>query len=170
VITRSIQNRGRALLVVATVTAGLAAGAFAFWMGSGSGTATTVLGSPEQLTLTTGTAQAQLAPGGASSVAVVATNPNPYFVTFTSLALKTDEGVGGFDVDAGHGGCDPSVLHFAPQPPPVGVFGPGWRVPPKVASTEGILEFELSDALSMDADAANACQGATFTVHLVAGA
>jgi hypothetical protein len=162
-------NRPRALLIAATVAVGIASGAFAFWMGTGSGEATTVLESPEQLTLEAGTAQALLAPGDASSVAVLATNPNPYFVTFTSLALDTGEGTGGFDVDAGHSGCDLSVIHFAPQPPPVGIFGPGWRVPPRVASTDGTLAFELSDALSMDADAANACQGADFTVHLVAG-
>jgi hypothetical protein len=164
-----IRNRTRVLLATATVAVGLAAGAFAFWMATGSGTATTVLESPNQLTLTVGTPQPQLVPGESSNVAVVATNSNPYFVTFTSLALNTSEGTSGFDVDAAHSGCDLSVIHFVPQPPPVGIFGPGWRVPPRVAETDGVLTFELSGALSMDADAPNACQGADFTVYLVAG-
>jgi hypothetical protein len=166
---RFTRNRPRSLLVAATVAVGVAAGAFAFWMAGGSGSASTVLGSPQQLTLEAGIPQGQLAPGDASSVAVVATNPNPYFVTIASLALKTDEGVGGFDVDAGHSGCGLSAIHFAAQAPPVGIFGPGWRVPPKVAGTNGTLAFELAGALTMDADAAHACQGASFTVHLVGG-
>jgi hypothetical protein len=166
-------HRPRAQILAATIALALAAGAVAFWMASGSGEARTVLGSPQQITLTAGIPQQQLAPGlapgRASSVAVVATNPNPYFVTFTSLALDAGAGTGGFDVDAGHSGCNLAAIHFTPQPPPVGVFGPGWRVPPKVASTDGTLAFELSGALSMDEDAANACQGAELTVHLVAG-
>jgi hypothetical protein len=99
----------------------------------------------------------------------VATNSNPYFVTIPSLALATDHGTAGFDVDAGHSGCDLSAIHFTPQPAPIGIFGPGWRVPPKVGGTNGTLSIVLSGALEMDADAESACQGASLTVHLDAG-
>jgi hypothetical protein len=165
-MTRLVQNRARALIVTTAVAVALAAGAFAYWMGTGSGSATAVLGSPEQLTLEAGGAQAQLAPGSTSNVAVIATNSNPYFVNIATLTLDTAAGTGGFDVDAGHSGCDLSVLHLATQ----NNGGAGWRVPPKLATTSGTLSFEMTNALSMDAGAANACQGASFTVHLVAGA
>lgn len=162
-------KRARTLLAAGTVVLGLAAGAVAFWSATGSGEATTVLGSPNQLTLTSGTPQNQLSPGNAANVTAVATNSNPYFVTIDSLALDTADGTAGFDVDGGHSACDLSAIHFTPQDAPVSVFGPGWRVPPKVGDTDGTLPIELSDALVMDSDAANSCQGATFTVHLIAG-
>jgi hypothetical protein len=166
-VTRLAQNRARAILLAAivAVSVGLAAGAFAYWMGSGSGAATTMLASPAQLTLGPGTAQAQLSPGHDASVAVLATNSNPYFVAIGTLTLDTAAGVGGFDVDAGHSGCDLSVLHFAPQ----SNGGAGWSIPPKVASTDGTQAIDVGDALSMEANAADACQGASFTVHLIAG-
>jgi hypothetical protein len=164
------KNRAGALLLAATVALGLAAGAFAYWMSTGSGEATTVLESPEQLTLEAQTSsQRQLVPGDTSSVSVLATNPNPYFVTITSLTLNAGAGTAGLDVDAGHSGCDLSKIHFTSQDPPVGIFGPGWRVPPKVDTTDGTLSIEIGDALSMDANAPNACQGADFTIHLAAG-
>ena len=164
------RNRAGALLVTATVAIGLAAGAFAFWMSTGSGQATTELGSPEQLTLQAqASSQSQLVPHDTSSLTVLATNPNPYFVTITNLALDTAQGANGFDVDAAHSGCDLSTIHFVPKDPPVGIFGPGWRVPPKVGSTDGTLFIEVGDALSMDANASDACQRADFTVHLTAG-
>lgn len=165
-MTRIGGNRVRTLVLATIVAVGLAAGAFAYWTGAGEGAGTTVLGSPVQLTLSPGTAQSQLTPGGASSVAAVATNTNPYFVEIGSLALDTTAGTGGFDVDGAHTGCDVSALHFTTQDN----GGAGWRVPPKVASTDGTLAIELDHALGMDADAADACQGAAFTVHLIAGA
>ena len=164
------RNRAGALLVAATVVVGLAAGAFAYWMSTGSGEATTELGSPEQLTLQAqNSSQGQLVPGDTANATVLATNPNPYFVTITYLALDTSQGTGGFDVDAGHAGCDLSMVHFVAQDPPVGIFGPGWRVPPKVGSTDGTLSIEIDNALTMDEGAANACQNADFTIHLAAG-
>jgi hypothetical protein len=169
-MTRLTKNRPRAMLIAAAAAVGITAGAFGFWMANGSGEATTVLGSPDQLTLSEGTQQGQLSPGRDANVHTVATNNNPYFVTIGSLALDTAAGTAGFDVDAGHSGCDLSAIHFTPQPAPVGIFGSGWRIPPKVASDEGTLTIELSGALAMDADAADACQGASFTIHLVAGA
>jgi hypothetical protein len=158
--------RQRTLLLAALLTIGLAAAALGFWTATGSGTATTALESPNQLTLSPGIPQAELTPGGRSSVAVIATNSNPYFVRIGSLALDTAAVGGGFVVDPGHSGCDPSVLHLAPQDN----GGAGWRVPPQVASTDGTQVIDLSDALGMDASAASACQGASFTVDLVAGA
>lgn len=164
-MTRFTHNRAWAFLLVAAVIAGLAAGAFAYWMGAGSGSATTVVGSPEQLDLGPGTPSAQLIPSDTSSVTAIATNPNPYFVQIGSLTLDTTAGTGGFDVDVAHSGCDTAALHFAPQDN----GGGGWRVPPMVDAIDGTQAIDMGDALSMDAGAANACQGASFTVHLIAG-
>jgi hypothetical protein len=155
---------GRTLLLAAVVAFGLTVGAFGYWMAVGSGAATTVLASPEQLSLGPGTPQAQLRPGDDSGVAAVATNPNPYFVQIDSLELDTGAGTGGFDVDAGHNDCDLSVLHLTPQDN----AGAGWRIPPKVSATDGTQVIDLGNALSMDTDASSACQGASFTVHLIA--
>lgn len=165
-MTWTVRRRAAAVLVTAVVAIGAAAVAVAFWISAGTGSGTAVLSSPQQLTLGPGTAQGQLVPGGASAVVAVATNPNPYFVDVGSLTLDATSGTGGFDVDAGHSGCAVSVLHLAAQDND----GSGWRVPPRVGSTDGTQVIELGGALTMDADAADACQGASFTVYLTAGA
>jgi hypothetical protein len=165
-VTRLTRNRAWAFLLAATIAVGLATGAIAYWMGTGSGTATTQVGSPEQLDLGPGIPSAQLIPGDTSSVTAIATNPNPFFVQIGSLTLDTAAGTGGFDVDAAHSGCDTSALHFAPQDN----GGGGWRVPPMVDAIDGTQAIDMGDALSMDAGAASACQDASFTVHLIAGA
>jgi hypothetical protein len=157
---------GAGLLVVGVVAAlVLAGGAVAYWTGLGQGTTQTRLGDPKTLVLSAGTPTAQLYPGGPASVSAVAANPNPYVVHITSLDVDTGTGTGGFDVDAGHGGCDVASLSFAAQDN----NGSGWAVPPKAGASDGLLPIDLTDALTMNENAKNACQGAVFTVHLVAG-
>ncbi len=48
--------------------------------------------------------------------------------------------------------------------------GAGWSVPPKAGAVAGVLAVDLPNAIAMDASAASACQGASFAVHLGAGA
>jgi hypothetical protein len=60
-------------------------------------------------------------------------------------------------VDAAHPGCVVSTLSFTTQTN----GGAGWTVP-----GNGSLPLTLASALSMSTSAANACQGATFTVYL----
>lgn len=86
-----------------------------------------------------------------------------------SLSLDPSAGTGGFDVDSGHSACDLSALSTTPQTN----GGAGWTVPPRAAGTGGVpvdgtLAIDLTDALAMSTGASNACQSATFTVHLVA--
>jgi hypothetical protein len=159
-------SRTRLVIIAAVLVLGLAAGAVAFWAGSGHGNAQTRVGDPLTLVLGPGVPTAQLAPGGSANVAVVATNPNPYTVHFATLGLDTGRGSGGFDVDAGHGGCNVATLAFVPQDN----AGAGWTVPPRAGGTDGALPVNMADALTMSGSAANACQGAIFTVYLVAGA
>jgi hypothetical protein len=115
--------------------------------------------------LTIGTPTAALQPGGTSSVALTASNSNTSPVTINSFSLNTSQGTGGFAVDSGHSGCTLSALSFATQTN----GGSGWIVPAKVGSTNGSLNITLSNALTMSTAAVNACQGATFTVYVVAG-
>lgn len=160
---RLTPRRTGAVLVPIAIAAGLAAGAIAFWSASGSGSATTVLPDAQSLAFEPGIPTAQLYPGDDASVAIVATNPNPYFVDIGSLVLDTDDGEP-FIADAAHSGCDVSVLSFITQEN----GGAGWQVPPRVGTTDGTLTIDMSSAMAMSAEAADACQGATFTVHLEA--
>jgi hypothetical protein len=156
-------KRTGGLLIATAIAAGLVAGAFAYWSANGSGSATTVLGDPQSLSFGPGTPTAQLYPGDNASVVIVATNPNPYFVHIGSLSLDNDEGEP-FVADAAHSGCDVSVLSFVTQDN----GGEGWHVPPRAGTTDGTLTIDMASAMAMSMEAANACQGATFTVHLEA--
>jgi hypothetical protein len=151
------------LLIAGAILAGGAAGAFAYWSGAGSGTATTVLANTETLSFEPGVPTAQLYPGGDTGVEIVAVNPNPYFIQIGSMSLDVDEGVP-FKVDAGHSGCDLSVLSFVPQDNEAA----GWEVPPRAGTTDGRLTINMASALVMSTSASDACQGATFSVHLEA--
>jgi hypothetical protein len=151
------------LLIAMAILAGAAAGAFAYWNGAGTGTATTVLANTETLSFEPGVPTAQLYPGGDTGVAIVAINPNPYFVEIGTISLDTHEGAG-FEVDAEHSGCDLSALSFVPQDDE----GAGWEVPPRAGTTDGRLTIDMASALLMSTSASDACQGATFSVRLEA--
>jgi hypothetical protein len=140
--------------------------ALAFWTaaGDGSGSGSTA-SNPQDVTLSGGTASADLIPGGSGDVSVTVDNPNTFPVHVNSLVLDTSQGTNGFDVDSGHSSCVTSVLHFTTQDNSAA----GWFVPAKVGSTDGSLPLDLTGALSMDSNAANACQGASFTVYLKPG-
>lgn len=160
---RGIRPPARLLKIAAPIALALCAVAVAYWTGTGTGSATTTLGNPLAVTLSPGTPDTQLSPDAAAAVATVASNPNPYPVHINSISLDTAQGTSGFGVDAGHPDCDLSTLEF--QSPVNG--SPGWTVPAMVGSTPGSLSIEM-DGLTMSADASNACQGANFTVYLVA--
>ncbi len=85
------------------------------------------------------------------------TNPNAAQIRVGSLALDTSQGTGGFAVDGAHSACGLATLSFTTQTN----GGAGWTVP-----GSGALPVTLTNALSMGNGAANACQGAAFTVYL----
>ncbi|HEY3547786.1 MAG TPA: hypothetical protein VGK17_17065 [Propionicimonas sp.] len=156
-------NRRRGLLfsalvvVFALTTTGTA---LAYWARSGSGSGATTTGTTQPLVLSPGTASNQLYPGGQSAVAVTVTNPNPGPVNASSLSLDTSQGTAGFAVDGAHAACGVASLTFATQTN----GGAGWAIP---ASGSSVLS--LANSLSMNTNAANACQGASFTVYLKVG-
>jgi hypothetical protein len=140
---------------------GIAGTALAVWTnppGSGAGSGET--GTAQPVTILPGTPTARLYPGGTANVMLSLDNPNDFAVTLTSLSLDNLQGTGGFGVDGGHLGCSPlSALSYTPQTN----GGVGWVVP------SGGSTLTLTNALSMTAGAANACQGATFTVYVTDG-
>lgn len=159
---------GRTLLgIVLTVPAVvLGVAAAAYWDGSGIGTGSGETGSSAAVTLSAGAPAAALHPGGQSDVTLTVSNPNESPVQIGSFSLDTSQGTDGFAVDAGHAGCAVATLTFTTQTN----NGTGWTVPAKVDEVNGTLPITLPDALAMGVGAANACQSATFTVYLAAGA
>jgi hypothetical protein len=139
--------------------------AYAYWSAGGSGAGNGGTGATVPITLTAGTPTAGLVPGSSSAVVLVATNTNAASVHVSTLSVDTTQGTGGLSVDAGHSGCSVGSLSFATQTN----GGAGWSVPGKVGAVNGTLTITLANALTMATSAANACQGATFTVYLLAG-
>ncbi|HTZ06676.1 MAG TPA: hypothetical protein VMB53_13150, partial [Gaiellaceae bacterium] len=95
-----------------------------------------------------------LYPGGSSDLAATVDNPNPTPVHVHSFVL----GPGGIAND--HPGCGAGDVAFDG---PVTNGGGDFVFPP------GDSALTLPNAISMSASAADACQGATFTVSLAAG-
>ncbi len=144
------------VIVLALVTSGIAV---AVWAEAGAGSGSAGTGTTQAVTLSPGTVSDQLFPGGVSAVAVTVTNPNPGPVRIESLSLDTTQGTGGFAVDGGHAACGVASLGFTTQTN----AGAGWTIP-----AGGSSPLSLTNSLSMNTNAANACQGASFTVYLKA--
>jgi hypothetical protein len=161
------RTAGRTLVTALLVLGAMAGGgaASAFWSGSGGGTGAEATGTPASVRLSPGTPAATLAPGGQTGVVLRLSNPNAFPVAVRSLVLDTSGGSGGFAVDAGHAGCAVGTLGFTTQTN----GGNGWTVPAGSGGVDGTLAVTLTGALRMGAGAADACQGAAFTVYLMAG-
>ncbi len=160
-------GRRLALLGALLVLLGIPVGgiAWSYWSAGGSGIGTGANRTPTALSLSPGTPAPGLYPGGSTNVVLTATNPNTSIVKIGSLLRDTSQGTGGFAVDGSHSGCSLAALSFTTQ----SNGGTGWSVPAKVGAVNGTLSISLTNALAMTAAAASACQGATFTVYLVAG-
>ncbi len=153
-------------LVTAVIGLALPGGAaIAFWSGSGTGPGSAATATALPLTVTAGAPPASLHPGGTSPVAVVLSNPNTFPVQVPSLVLDTTQGSSGFAVDGAHSGCGLGTLSFTTQTN----AGAGWAVPARIGVTSGQLTLSLSGAVSMGLAAADACQGAAFTVFVRVG-
>jgi len=158
---RATRRRGLVVTVLLPVLMVGATGVgFAYWTRSGAGSGSGTTGTTQAVTLTPGSASNQLFPGGQSAVAVTVTNPNPGSVKVGSISIDTTQGTNGFTVDGAHSTCGVAALSFATQTN----GGTGWTIP---ASGSSVLS--LASSLSMSTNAANACQGASFTVYLKVG-
>ena len=159
---------GRTLLSISLAVPAVAIGgvATAYWGGAGAGTGSGATGTTVAVTLSAGTPTEMLYPGAQTDVMLSVSNPNQSPVRIGSLSLATTQGTGGFAVDAGHSGCAVATLTFTTQTN----SGAGWTLPAKIDGVNGTLPITLPGALAMGSGAADACQGATFTVYLAAGA
>lgn len=157
-VTSTSSRRRRPLALLLTALTLLVAGvATAYWSTTGGGSAAAATNTTSALTLSPATPTAQLYPGGQATVVLTVTNPNAAQIRVGSLALDTSQGTGGFAVDGAHTACGLATLSFTTQTN----GGAGWAVP-----ASGALPVALTNALSMGTGAANACQGAAFTVYL----
>jgi hypothetical protein len=152
-------------VVLTSVGALAASEAGAYLSASGDGAGTAATGTTVAVSLSPGTPTSTLYPGGHASVTLTVSNPNFSPVRVGSLALATTQGTGGFSVDGGHPSCAVAALGFTTQTN----GGSGWTVGKKVGAVNGTASITLTNALEMATSAANACQGATFTVYLAAG-
>lgn len=158
---RRTDSRRRGIPVaIAVATLAGAGWAAAYWSGGGGGAGATTTGTTQPVTLSPASPVAQLYPGGQASVRVTVTNPNAAPVRVDSFGLDPTQGTGGFAVDAGHAGCGLSSLSFTTA----SNGGAGWTIP----ATDSVT-LTLTNPLAMQTTAADACQGATFTVHLRVG-
>lgn len=153
------------ILLVGLVCAAMDGIARAYWSGFGIGSGSAPTGTTVSVTLRPGTPIASLYPGGNSDVVTILSNANTVPVRIGSLLLDTGQGAGGFAVDPAHSACSLSSLSFT-APPNTGM---GWTIPAKISGVDGTVPVTLIDAVAMSVDGANACQGATFTVYLMAG-
>ncbi|HYX85316.1 MAG TPA: hypothetical protein VE777_10135 [Gaiellales bacterium] len=106
------------------------------------------------LAISTPASATGLYPTGSVDLTVQLSNPNPYAVTVTTIAQTVGQSI---TVDAGHSGCDASVVTFNAS----AGTGLSVRVP-----ASGTATPTLTNAVSMSNAAVDACQGATFTVPL----
>jgi hypothetical protein len=159
-----LKNAFLGLLLVIMSLSALAGIAAAVWSSVGSGTRAAGTGTTVAVTLSPATPTAALYPGGQADVVLTITNSNTSQVRIGSLASDTARGTSGFSVDASHTGCVLSTLGFTTQTNGT----TGWTVPAKAGATDGTLPVTLTNAVAMGLSAVSACQGATFTVYLVA--
>jgi hypothetical protein len=153
-------SRKRRVAVAVLVIAGSVAGvAIAAWTTGGSGSGQASAGTASSMAISAGTPSSSLYPTASADVAASVSNPNPYKVHVSSIAL------GAVTVDGGHSGCNTaSVTVTSPQDN----GGSGWDVPAKSGGVNGTLALDLANAISMSNAANDSCQGATFTIALTA--
>jgi hypothetical protein len=131
---------------------------FAAWLTPGSGSGYAKAGSSQALSTLDASAStsATLYPGVSGDVTVRVSNPNPFAVRVTSVALDGDDD--DIAADGGHASCSPTGVSFTDQ------TGLSIDVPAKSGGTNGSATGTLTGAASMSSTSANGCQGATFTI------
>jgi hypothetical protein len=145
-----------AILALSLIAVGVA---IAAWTTGGSGSGQASAGTAATMSISAGTPSSSLYPTASADVAAVISNPNPYKVHVSSIAL------GAISVDAGHSGCNTaSVSVTSPQDN----TGSGWDAPAKSGGIDGTVNVDMTNAISMSNAANDSCQGATFTVALTA--
>jgi hypothetical protein len=141
--------------VAALATAGLVSAA---WLAGGTGSGYAKAGSSQALTTVDASASttATLYPGVSGDVTLKLSNPNPFPVRVTAVALNGAQTA--ITADAGHASCTPTGVTFTNQ------TGLTLDVPAKVGATNGSVTSTLTGAAARSNASADGCQGATFTI------
>ena len=157
---RKVTKRSTAVVLSGMAVLGIAGAAWAAWTLTGSGSAQARAGSVVGLKVTSaGLPAGGLTPGNATAVLLTVENRNQFPVRITEIVLS--------DVKSGKSGCvageNVDVVNDAPLPPPAEL-----TVPAGTDADPGTSVVRWNGPLRMDADPADACQGApfSFTVHL----
>jgi predicted phage tail protein len=141
-----------AVSALAAALVGMGAGAaYAYFTSSGSGTGAATAGTLQTVTIsaTAGSPTTPLLPGGTGDVVLQVSNPNAFAVTLVSVT-----GSGTITVDGAHSGCNASAVTFTDQT----------SLSVSIPASSTNYQVDLPAAASMSAGAANACQGATFSI------
>ena len=147
-----MKTRNVAALTIAALA--FAAAGLAYFSATGSGSGSAHLFNLQGLAVSSAAPSSELYPGGSSDLAATVDNPNPTPVHVHSFVL----GPSGITNDKP--GCGAGDVAFDG---PVTNGGDDFVFPP------GDSALTLPNAISMSPTAADACQGATFTVSLEAG-
>lgn len=149
-MSRRIKISVAAAMAVVVAGAGVAVAA---WLVSGSGSGSAKAGSLGTLTVNSATASADLYPGGSGKLFLKVTSGSTIPLKITGVtgtgAITSD------DVE-----CAGTNVTFANQT--------GLNIP--IAANATNYAFDLPSAVTMIADAADACQGATFTIPVTVNA
>src|SRR5205814_5173360 len=95
------RKKKQLIAVTALLVAGSAIGvAIAAWTTGGSGSGQASAGTASSMSISAGTPSSSLYPTASADVAAVISNPNPYTVHVSSIALST------ISVDRGHSVCN----------------------------------------------------------------
>jgi len=157
-MTRFVTRRK---LAAAAATSALAIGglvAYAAWTTSGSGTGSVAARSASALVVGDGTTSTTLYPNGKADLTVTLQNTNDYNVDVTSIAqgALVSGSASPVAVSDNHNGCTAADVTFTP---PTVDF---------VIGAHTTYTLTLTNAVSMSNSAEDACQGATFTVPVIA--
>jgi hypothetical protein len=148
-----------AIVIAALIAAAACAGtSWAYFASQGTGTGSATAASAQPVTLSPATPATGLYPGSSADVAFTVSNPNGGPVVIPSVALDTSQGSNGLGVDGSHTGCALSALTFTSTPG-------SWTIPAHASA----FAIDLPGSISLSPSAADACQGATFTVYLKVG-
>jgi len=147
-------RRTKAAAIGAAAVLAFAAAGLAYFTATGSGSGPAYVGNAEGLTISSAAPLSELYPGGSSDLAATVHNPSPVAVHVHSFVLGPD------GITNDKPGCGAGDVAFDG---PVTNGGGDFVFPP------GDSALTLPNAISMSPSAADACQGATFTVSLEAG-
>ena len=143
-------KRKVAMVALAAVTLAAAGTAYAVWSSTGSGSGRAQALNAQTVTVTAATGTADLYPGFADGdVYFTLTNPNPYPVTFTSMAAGTI-------TSSNQAACAASLVTVDPAT--------GLSLTVGADQTTGTQS--IADVVNLSSAALDGCQGVTFTIQL----